>query len=255
MESHVLIAALGVVLVLIGVCAKKLVRRIKAPLTPLQSPVSAHDLEADKQKDLMDTNGNDNDTRIQVHALKSQREKIKTTLDIVSNHESSFQDIESMLPACIFQPASFREHPNQLKAALSQQHSDMRVLIVDEIYSNIFITRIRLLEISSAWTFTECASAKEAVIAAQGSNFHLIIMHEEFAPGEMTGAEAIKAIRDNETTQKVSDDKKAIIVYWNSWSVYTELRLPPGGGADFAWPKIADMATMQEAIDAARAKA
>ena len=121
MESHVLIAALGVVLVLIGVCAKKLVRRIKAPLTPLQSPVSAHDLEANKQKDLMDTNGNDNDTRIQAHALKSQREKIKTTLDIVSNHESSFQDIESMFPACIFQPAaSFREHPNQLKADLAK---------------------------------------------------------------------------------------------------------------------------------------
>ena len=65
----------------------------------------------------MDSNDN-HGIKTQVHALKSYREKIKTTLDIISTHESSSQGIESMLAPSIL--TAFREDPNRLKADYSK---------------------------------------------------------------------------------------------------------------------------------------
>ena len=122
---------------------------------------------------------------------------------------------------------------------------NINTMLVDDIDANRKLMSSRLSP-----PVVEYATAEEAVAAANSNNYHLIIMNDEFGPDRMTSTEAIKAIRDNETTQGISDDKKAVIVYW---TVNTSLGPPPG--ADFIWPKDANAAMMQEAIDQARERA
>ena len=126
----------------------------------------------------------------------------------------------------------------------------MNILIADDISLNRKVMRIKLTRINSSWTFTECASAEEAVLAAQDDNYQLIVMDEQFEPDHMTGTQAIEAIRANEMTQGIADSKKAVIV---SWTASESLTCPLG--ADFTWPKDANAAMMQEAIERARARA
>jgi len=120
----------------------------------------------------------------------------------------------------------------------------MRILIADDVNHNMMVMSKRLSTINSLWPVTHYENADDAVSAAKKNKCQLIIMDEQFGPGKMTGTTAIQAIRANE---QASCQTPSVIVSWTA----TRMGRPPG--ADFMWPKDANAAMMQEAIDRAQA--
>jgi len=127
---------------------------------------------------------------------------------------------------------------------MATEDMNMRILIADDVNPNIMVMSLRLSKIDSSCELTKCTTAEDAVSAAKKNKCQLIIMDEQFGPGKMTGTTAIQAIRANE---QASCQTPSVIVSWTA----TRMGRPPG--ADFMWPKDANAAMMQEAIDWAQA--
>lgn len=75
----------------------------------------------------------------------------------------------------------------------------MRVLVADDSRANRKLLRAALeRHCSATWAVREASSAEEAIALCEAEAFDLVVMDEEFAPGEMRGTEALVAIRKHE---------------------------------------------------------